>query len=283
MSLRITVTIPRNYLLDQLNVGSPHDVELYERLSHRGELMKWRSAGAVVCVLGCAMLPEAAPGGTSAVTVPAGGPVIQIDDVSRFYQVYDAAAGHPTADQLQRDYLDPGSDGLHQFAKVRKISGTAIAAALTKNPATYADAKRCMLALPQVRELERGNIRVGHRLDLRQFARRGAAESNRQQAHAIAVADERDQHRGRRVEACRQVGCQAVCLGDEKRAARVEGAVDQGRLGLVGRPRFRPQRVEPVTRRRMQHSVPRIVLEEDRARAARDLERMLMQSREQVV
>jgi hypothetical protein len=30
MSLRITVTIPRSYLLDQLNVGSPHDVELYE-------------------------------------------------------------------------------------------------------------------------------------------------------------------------------------------------------------------------------------------------------------
>lgn len=30
MSLRITVTIPRSYLIDQLNVGSPQDVLLYE-------------------------------------------------------------------------------------------------------------------------------------------------------------------------------------------------------------------------------------------------------------
>jgi hypothetical protein len=47
-------------------------------------------------------------------------PVIHIEDVDRFYKVYDAAGGHPTADQLQRDYLDAGSDGLHQFAKMRK-------------------------------------------------------------------------------------------------------------------------------------------------------------------
>jgi hypothetical protein len=30
MSLRIVVTIPRTYLLDQLNVATPHDVELYQ-------------------------------------------------------------------------------------------------------------------------------------------------------------------------------------------------------------------------------------------------------------
>jgi len=38
-------------------------------------------------------------------------PEIQIEDVYRFYKLYDAAGGHPTADQLQHDYLDPGSDG----------------------------------------------------------------------------------------------------------------------------------------------------------------------------
>src|SRR5258708_353852 len=45
------------------------------------------------------------------------GPVIRIDDVGRFYTVYDAAGSRPTAEQLQRDYLDVGSDGLHTFAK----------------------------------------------------------------------------------------------------------------------------------------------------------------------
>src|SRR5262249_51546790 len=35
---------------------------------------------------------------------PTSGPVILIADVDRFYEVYDSAGGHPTAEQLQRDY-----------------------------------------------------------------------------------------------------------------------------------------------------------------------------------
>ena len=35
--------------------------------------------------------------------VAAHGPVIRIEDVARFYKVYDAAGAHPTAEQLQRD------------------------------------------------------------------------------------------------------------------------------------------------------------------------------------
>jgi hypothetical protein len=38
--------------------------------------------------------------------------VISIADVERFYKVYDAANGNPTAEELQRDYIDPGSPGL---------------------------------------------------------------------------------------------------------------------------------------------------------------------------
>ena len=53
-----------------------------------------------------------------------GGPVIQIEEVNRFYAVYDAADGHPSAEQLQRDYLDPGSDGLHTFAKAFRNTAT---------------------------------------------------------------------------------------------------------------------------------------------------------------
>jgi hypothetical protein len=80
-----------------------------------------------------------------------GGPVIEIDDVTRFYRLYDAAGGHPSAEQLQRDYLDAGSEGLHTFARLRDITGVRIAATLAKDPAIYADAKRCMAVLPAAR------------------------------------------------------------------------------------------------------------------------------------
>ena len=72
-----------------------------------------------------------------------GGATIHIEDVDRFYKVYHAAGGHPTADQLQHDYLNPGSEGLHQFAKMRKISGAAISETLAKRPEIYSGAKRC--------------------------------------------------------------------------------------------------------------------------------------------
>lgn len=83
---------------------------------------------------------------------PATTPVIHVEDVYRFYEIYDAAGGHPTADELQRDYIDGGSDGLRQFAKVRNISGARIVETLNKRPAIYSNAQRCMAVLPRVRE-----------------------------------------------------------------------------------------------------------------------------------
>jgi Predicted Zn-dependent protease (DUF2268) len=83
---------------------------------------------------------------------PTAGPVILIEDVDRFYKVYDSAGGHPVAEQLQRDYIDSGSDGLHRFAKMRNITGSRIAETLTKHPEIYSDGKRCMAVLPRVRE-----------------------------------------------------------------------------------------------------------------------------------
>lgn len=116
--------------------------------------MKRISIGVVVIfgALACVANSEGAQRTKSAATVPAAGPVIQIDDVERFYRIYDAAGGHPIADQLQHDYIDPGSDGLHHLAKVRNVSGAAIAKTLTEHPEIYSDAKRCMAVLPQVRE-----------------------------------------------------------------------------------------------------------------------------------
>ncbi|WP_149193111.1 DUF2268 domain-containing putative Zn-dependent protease [Luteimonas suaedae] len=100
----------------------------------------------LACTTGPAPAQEAA--GAGATTSPA----VVIEDVERFYRIYDAADGKPTAEQLQRDYLDPGSEGLQQFAKRRDITGTRIADTLDKRPDLYADAKRCMRVLPQVRQ-----------------------------------------------------------------------------------------------------------------------------------
>jgi len=79
-------------------------------------------------------------------------PTIHTEDVDRFYALYDSTGGHPTAEQLQHDYLDPGSEGLHQLAKVRDVTGARIADALAKRPQIYAGAKKCLTTLPRVKE-----------------------------------------------------------------------------------------------------------------------------------
>jgi len=79
-------------------------------------------------------------------------PMVVVEDVARFYRIYDAADGHPTADQLQRDYLDTGSEGLRHLARLRKVTGARIAETLQSKPEMYVEARRCMRVLPQVRE-----------------------------------------------------------------------------------------------------------------------------------
>jgi Predicted Zn-dependent protease (DUF2268) len=109
--------------------------------------MKPTRVRALAGALACAAIWDA----TSAGAALAAKPVIVIEDVARFYQLYDATGGHPRADQLQHDYIDPGSEGLHHLAKVRNVTGASIAAALEKRPEIYSDAKRCMAVLPNVR------------------------------------------------------------------------------------------------------------------------------------
>ncbi len=94
--------------------------------------------GALACVATCHAAPAVHPD-------------VHIEDVNRFYAVYDAAGGHPSAEALQRDYLDKGSQGLHRLAAIRRVTGEAIAANLAKRPRMYADARRCMDVLPRVR------------------------------------------------------------------------------------------------------------------------------------
>ncbi|SFN70983.1 DUF2268 domain-containing putative Zn-dependent protease [Dokdonella immobilis] len=79
-------------------------------------------------------------------------PVIETRDVERFYGVYDAADGHPTSEALQQDYLDPGSDGLHVLARLRRVNGESIASAIAKRPQIYTNARACVKVLPAVRD-----------------------------------------------------------------------------------------------------------------------------------
>jgi hypothetical protein len=78
------------------------------------------------------------------------GPVIHIEDVARFYEVYDAANGHPSAGMLQQ-YIDQGSEGLRYYAHARNTTGARIADEISKHPELYVNARRCMAVLPRVR------------------------------------------------------------------------------------------------------------------------------------
>jgi hypothetical protein len=120
--------------------------------------------GVVISAVVCTATSGAAQSAPSTAFDPVARPAIHMEDVDRFYEVYDAAGGHPTADQLQHDYIDSGSDGLHQFAKVRNISGARIAEALARHPEIYSSAKRCLIVLPRVRERLEGSLRTLGRL-----------------------------------------------------------------------------------------------------------------------
>lgn len=76
-------------------------------------------------------------------------PVIDYSDVTRFYALYAASDGHPTAAQLQRDYLDAGSAGLKTLARLRNVTGERIAQNMAQEPKVYADTRDCLAVLPR--------------------------------------------------------------------------------------------------------------------------------------
>lgn len=77
--------------------------------------------------------------------------VIQTDDVTRFFHVLDASAGKPSADDLQRGYLDAGTDALRSFTDSRIGSMERLAKAIRDTPALFAKARTCATALPSIR------------------------------------------------------------------------------------------------------------------------------------
>jgi hypothetical protein len=77
---------------------------------------------------------------------------VRTADVERFFAVYEAAGGRPTGEQLQREYLDRGTDGLRHLARVRNVTGERIAHAVATDPALYTTARSCLAVLPRVRD-----------------------------------------------------------------------------------------------------------------------------------
>ena len=80
-------------------------------------------------VIALAFAVSAGPCGAATLDGNAAEPIIETSDVDRFYEVYDESGGRPTADMLQREYLDPGSSGLHELARLRNVTGQSIAEA----------------------------------------------------------------------------------------------------------------------------------------------------------
>jgi Predicted Zn-dependent protease (DUF2268) len=126
----------------------------------RSELLRARELTFAALLVG-AGLASAAPPATAIATAEGahGKPIIRVEDVERFYAIYDAADGHPGAQQLQQDYLDAGSDGLHNFARLRNITGDRIETTLNEDPSIYIDARRCAAVLPRVHDRLRVSMR----------------------------------------------------------------------------------------------------------------------------
>lgn len=85
---------------------------------------------------------------------PSSDPQVEVrtSDVDLFYRLYDAAGGVPTAEVLQRDYIDGGSEGVRQFVPNRIRSGEELARVIAANRDVYDNARTCQPALPVVRD-----------------------------------------------------------------------------------------------------------------------------------
>jgi uncharacterized protein YjaZ len=115
------------------------------------------------------------------------GPRIETADVGRFYKIYEAAHRNPTAEQLQRDYIDQGSAGLHHLAAIRNVTGQTIAKAIAAHPQIFSDASRCIAVMPRVhKRLTAALSRLGRLYPRAQFPSVTIAISR---GKPVAVAD----------------------------------------------------------------------------------------------
>ncbi|MGH8060670.1 MAG: DUF2268 domain-containing putative Zn-dependent protease [Pseudoxanthomonas sp.] len=111
----------------------------------------WIKRGPLVMAFALLIVPAITQDARAANGTAATQAIVRTGDVDLFYRVYDYASGRPTAEQLQHEYLDQGSEGLRLFARLRNISGQRIADAMAADPSLYSGAKRCLAVLPRAR------------------------------------------------------------------------------------------------------------------------------------
>lgn len=70
---------------------------------------------------------------------------VETSDAERFAALYARTGGSPSAEQIQRDYLDRGSYGVHVFTPGRIGDAARLAKAVAADPAKYARAIRTCL------------------------------------------------------------------------------------------------------------------------------------------
>src|SRR3546814_12005956 len=102
--------------------------------------MRRLAAGIVACTLAFATAPVLAQDVSTTRSAATAGAIVHTEDVDLFYRIYDAAGGHPTAEQLQHNYLDHGSDGLQVLARDRNVTVPRIAALRPHHPYLYTGA-----------------------------------------------------------------------------------------------------------------------------------------------
>lgn len=109
--------------------------------------MNFLSLVGFACILAAVVVSPSTSSGAQTAHRPA----IYTEDVARFYRVFDAAGGHPTADEIQLGYLDGGTEGLQRFVQARKTTAARIVQAIAEQPELYAGARRCVATLPLAR------------------------------------------------------------------------------------------------------------------------------------
>ncbi len=83
-------------------------------------------------------------------------------DIPNFWQVFDKASLRDAAEMFQREYIDPGSAGLHDFLKSRIQNGRYLAGTIAARPRYYAAIRGSTLAVdqtPAIKEAIRASFR----------------------------------------------------------------------------------------------------------------------------
>src|SRR3546814_21066558 len=109
--------------------------------------MSTRSIGRLaacigVCALAFVTVPALAEDASATRSAATAGSLVDTEDVDLFYRIYDAADGHPTAEQPQHDTLDQGSDRLPVLARAGNVNGQRIADGLATRPRLYTGLSR---------------------------------------------------------------------------------------------------------------------------------------------